>query len=124
MKKNASLARKVALSCRILAKLGLFKETTGHVSARNDTDRMLIRGRGPAETGLLFTMPGDIILADFAGKSLERKAGLAPANEAVIHGEIYKARPEVSCVVYAQPPSVDLCRVEGIGRCEIIGGGG
>ena len=44
MKRNASLARKVALSCRILAKLGLFKETTGHVSARNSTDQMLIRG--------------------------------------------------------------------------------
>jgi hypothetical protein len=51
--KNASLARKVALSCRILAKLGLFKETTGHVSARNGKYRMLIRGRGPRETGLL-----------------------------------------------------------------------
>jgi ribulose-5-phosphate 4-epimerase/fuculose-1-phosphate aldolase len=39
VKKNASLARKVALSCRILAKLGLFKETTGHVSARNSRDQ-------------------------------------------------------------------------------------
>jgi ribulose-5-phosphate 4-epimerase/fuculose-1-phosphate aldolase len=44
VKKNASLARKVALSCRILAKLGLLKETTGHVSARNSTDQMVIRG--------------------------------------------------------------------------------
>jgi len=122
MKKNASLARKVALSCRILAKLGLFKETTGHVSARNDTDRMLIRGRGPAETGLLFTMPGDIILADFAGKSLERKAGLKPPNEAVIHGEIYKARPEVTCVVHAHPPSVVLCSMAGIELRPIFGG--
>jgi len=55
----------VALSCRILAKLGLFKETTGHVSARNGKDQMLIRGRGPRETGLLFTKPSDVLLADF-----------------------------------------------------------
>ena len=65
MKKNASLARKVALSCRILAKLGLFKETTGHVSARNSRDQMLIRGRGPDETGLLFTKPGDVSFGRF-----------------------------------------------------------
>ena len=114
MKKNASLARKVALSCRILAKLGLFKETTGHVSARNGKDQMLIRGRGPKETGLLFTKPSDILLADLEGQSLERRAGLKPPNEAVIHSEIYKARPEVFCVVHAHPPSVVLCSMAGI----------
>jgi len=32
---DSALAKSVALSCRILAKLGLFKETTGHVSARD-----------------------------------------------------------------------------------------
>ena len=114
MKRNAALARKVALSCRILAKLGLFKETTGHVSARNGTDQMLIRGRGPKETGLLFTKPSDILLADLEGQSLERTAGLKPPNEAVIHGEIYKARPEVFCVVHAHPPAVVLCSMAGI----------
>lgn len=122
MKKNAALARKVALSCRILAKLGLFKETTGHVSARNSTDQMLIRGRGPRETGLLFTKPSDVILADFEGQSQERKAGLKPPNEACIHGEIYKARAEVVCVVHAHPPSVVLCSMAGIELRPIYGG--
>ena len=122
MKKNASLARKVALSCRILAKLGLFKETTGHVSARNSRDQMLIRGRGPNETGLLFTKPGDVLLADLEGQSLERKVGLKPPNEACIHGEIYKARPDVTCVVHAHPPSVVLCSMAGIELRPIYGG--
>jgi len=121
VKKNASLARKVALSCRILAKLGLFKETTGHVSAHNSRDQMLIRGRGPKETGLLFTKPGDVLLADLEGQSLERKAGLKPPNEACIHGEIYKARPDVSCVVHAHPPSVVLCSMAGIALRPIYG---
>jgi len=114
VKRNAALARKVALSCRILAKLGLFKETTGHVSTRNGKDQMLIRGRGPKETGLLFTKPSDILLADLEGQSLERRTGLKPPNEAVIHGEIYKARPEVFCVVHAHPPAVVLCSMAGI----------
>ena len=122
MKKDSSLARKVALSCRILAKLGLFKETTGHVSARSSAGRMLIRGRGPNETGLLFTKPADILLADLEGTSLEKKAGLKAPNEAVIHGEIYKARPDVSCVVHAHPPSIVLCSMAGIELRPIFGG--
>jgi ribulose-5-phosphate 4-epimerase/fuculose-1-phosphate aldolase len=112
--RNAALAAKVALSCRILAKLGLVKETTGHVSARNGNNHMLIRGRGPNESGLLFTKPNDILLADLEGQSLERRIGLKPPNEAVIHGEIYKARPEVTCVVHAHPPAVVLSSMAGI----------
>ena len=93
MKNNAALARKVALSCRILAKLGLFKETTGHVSARNGKDQMLIRGRGPRETGLLFTKPSDVLLADFEGQSQERKAGLnRPMKPVFMAGSIRPGR--------------------------------
>src|SRR5215467_2061719 len=114
MKKEIALTRKVALSCRILAKLGLFKETTGHVSARTGKDHMLIRGRGPRETGLLFTRPSDVLLANFDGQSLKKKPGLKCPNEAVIHGEIYKARPDVHGVVHAHPTSVVLCSIAGI----------
>lgn len=122
MKSDPTLARKVALSCRILAKLGMFKETTGHVSARLDHGRMLIRGRGRKETGLLFTKPGDIIVADLDGRKQDRKAGLKPPNEAVIHGEIYKARSNAAAVVHAHPPAVVLCSMAGIELRPIFGG--
>jgi len=122
VKTDSTLARKVALSCRILAKLGLFKETTGHVSARLDGARMLIRGRGPKETGLLFTKPGDVIAADFDGRNRDKKAGLKPPNEAVIHGEIYKARAAAGAVVHAHPPAVVLCSMAGIELRPIFGG--
>src|SRR5207245_11385118 len=94
----------------------------GHVGARNDTDPMLVRCRGAAESRLLFTLPGDNNLADFGRKGLERKGRLKPPNEAVIHGEIYKARPEVTCVVHAHPPSVVLCSMAGIELRPIFGG--
>jgi hypothetical protein len=42
---DAALAKKVALSCQILAKLGLFKETTGHVSARSGDGKRMLRER-------------------------------------------------------------------------------
>ena len=46
----------VAESCRILGKLNLTKEATGHVSARIEgTDKVLIRARGPEEEGVRFT---------------------------------------------------------------------
>jgi len=122
VKSDSTLARKVALSCRILAKLGLFKETTGHVSARLDGTRMLIRGRGAKETGLLFTKPGDVIVADLDGRNRDKKAGLKPPNEAVIHGEIYKARAEAGAVVHAHPPSVVLCSMAGVELRPIFGG--
>ena len=122
MKTDLALARKVALSCRILAKLGMFKETTGHVSARLDKEHMLIRGRGPKETGLLFTKPSDVIVADLDGRNRDKKAGLKPPNEAVIHGEIYKARANAAAVVHAHPPSVVLCSMAGIELRPIFGG--
>lgn len=122
MKTDSALARKVALSCRILAKLGMFKETTGHVSARLGDTHMLIRGRGAKETGLLFTKPGDVIVADLDGRNRDKKTGLKPPNEAVIHGEIYKARSGAGAVVHAHPPSVVLCSMAGIELRPIFGG--
>jgi len=120
---DAALAKKVALSCRILAKLGLFKETTGHVSARNpDAGTMLIRGRGGSETGLLFTRAADIVLADFDGAPLKNRAGLKTPNEACIHGELYKRRADVGGVVHAHPPAIVLTSMAGIPLRPIFGG--
>jgi ribulose-5-phosphate 4-epimerase/fuculose-1-phosphate aldolase len=123
MNRAASLAHTVALSCRILAKLGLFKETTGHVSARSaDGKAMLIRGRGKEETGLLFTRPRDIVLADFDGHKIKRSGPLAPPNESSIHGELYKERSEVGGIVHAHPPAVVLASIAGIELRPIFGG--
>jgi ribulose-5-phosphate 4-epimerase/fuculose-1-phosphate aldolase len=117
------LAKNVALSCRILAKLGLFKETTGHVSARSRDGRsMLIRGRGGDETGLIFTRPADIVLADFEGAPLKNRVGLKTPNEACIHGEIYKRRRRAGAVVHAHPPSIVLTSMAGIMLRPIYGG--
>jgi ribulose-5-phosphate 4-epimerase/fuculose-1-phosphate aldolase len=120
---DSALAKKVALSCRILAKLGLFKETTGHVSTRSASGAaMLIRGRGKEETGLLFTKPGDVVLADFDGHKLDKKSLLKTPNESVIHGELYKARPTCGGIVHAHPPSIVLTSMAGIELRPIFGG--
>lgn len=122
-KADAALAKRVALSCQILAKLGLFKETTGHVSARSaDGVAMLIRGRGKEESGLLFTKPSEVVLANFDGQKLAKKSVLKTPNESVIHGELYKARANVGGIVHAHPPSVVLTSMAGIELRPIFGG--
>jgi ribulose-5-phosphate 4-epimerase/fuculose-1-phosphate aldolase len=119
----AELRRKVALSCRILAMTGLVKETTGHVSARiPGTDEMFIRARGDDETGLLFTAETEIVRVDFDGNGVPKDAGLGTPNELPIHGEIYKARPNVACVVHAHPPGVLLCGIAGVELRPLFGG--
>ena len=54
----------VARACRIPQ---LARDVLGHVSVRIGDGRMLIRGRGPGEHGLLFTTIDDIRLVDFSG---------------------------------------------------------
>ncbi|MGE5216126.1 MAG: class II aldolase/adducin family protein [Chloroflexota bacterium] len=116
------MIKKVALSCRILARLDLFKETTGHVSARSgDGKSMLIRGRGPEETGLLFTRPKDIVRAGFDGQRAQI-TGLKPPNESCIHGELYKSRSDVGAIVHAHPTSVVLTSMAGVELRPIFGG--
>ena len=57
----------VARACRILAMEGVADGVLGHVSVRVGDGRMLIRGRGPGEHGLLFTTIDDIRLVDLSG---------------------------------------------------------
>ena len=93
------------------------------MSARNrDGQSMLIRGRGGDETGLLFTAPSDIVLADFEGAVLKKRGDLKTPNEACIHGEIYKLKPQVGGVVHAHPPAIVLASMAGVALRPIYGG--
>jgi 3,4-dihydroxyphthalate decarboxylase len=97
------LRAKTALACRILARHGLVEGILGHVSARVADDAMLIRCRGQADRGLLFTSAADVRLVDLDGNHLEDSEGYDVPNELPIHGELLRARPDVSSVVHAHP---------------------
>jgi 3,4-dihydroxyphthalate decarboxylase len=99
----------VARSCRILGKLGLTKEPSGHVSARvPGEDKLLIKARGPEESGLRFVSADDIITVDFAGKKVSGAEGLESPQEVFIHTWLYRTRPDVHCVVHVHPSTVVL----------------
>src|SRR5882724_5382271 len=97
----------IARSCRVLGKLNLTKEPSGHVSARvPGTDRILIKARGPEESGLRFVTAEDIITVDMAGKKIEGPDGLETPQEVFIHTWLYRTRPEVQSVVHVHPLTV------------------
>ncbi|MGH7827649.1 MAG: class II aldolase/adducin family protein [Candidatus Binatia bacterium] len=109
MSNISELRELVARSCRILGKLNLTKEPSGHVSARiPGSDRILIKARGPEESGLRFVTPQDIIAVDFGGKKIDGPNGLESPQEVFIHTRLYRARPEVQCVVHVHPLTVVL----------------
>jgi ribulose-5-phosphate 4-epimerase/fuculose-1-phosphate aldolase len=103
---------KVAASCRILGMLGLVRESTGHVSARiPGTNEMWVRCRGGDERGLMFTDIDNVRRVDFDGNGPGMGDRHARPNETPIHGEIYRAYPEVQSVVHAHPYYALLCGV-------------
>jgi 3,4-dihydroxyphthalate decarboxylase len=105
----SKLRELVAQSCRVLGKLNLTKEPSGHVSARvPGADQVLIKARGPEESGLRFVGARDIITVDFNGKKLAGEDGLDVPQEVFIHTWLYKTRPDVQCVVHVHPLTVVL----------------
>lgn len=99
----------IARSCRILGKLNLTKEPSGHVSARiPGEEKILIKARGPEESGLRFVTAQDIITVDFSGKKVAGAEGLESPQEVFIHTWLYKTRADLQCVVHVHPLTVVL----------------
>ena len=93
------LKEKLAQSCNILAGEGHWDNILGHVSARVPKEKkILIKPHG---FGFEEIRPQHLIACDLEGKKIEGKH--ERHSEVFIHTEIYKARPEVNCVVHTHP---------------------
>ena len=90
----------VATACQVMAACGVLD----HLSARVSDGELLVRCRGPHESGLAYTTSDDIRLVPLAGPR-DIGAWTVP-NELAIHTEIMRRRPEVTAVVHAHHPSV------------------
>lgn len=97
-----ALREKVALGCRILAKLELV-DYLGHVSARvPDSDSVLIRARGAEQGNQLHMTYEQVSLVDLEANHIGGKFRVP--DETKLHTEIYKARPDVKAVVHTHQP--------------------
>jgi L-fuculose-phosphate aldolase len=91
------------LAGRILAHQGQGDLTRGHVSLRlpGRDDRFLMKPNG---IGLEEMTPGNVLTVDLDGRA---EAGQARQHgEVFLHAEIYRARPDVRCVVHTHPVHV------------------
>jgi len=87
---------------RILAGHGVI-DAYGHVSVRSDRDPgryLLARSLAPE-----LVMPDDIMEYDLDSNPIDPR-GRESVRERFIHGEIFKARPDVNAVVHNHSPSV------------------
>jgi 3,4-dihydroxyphthalate decarboxylase len=116
------LRQKVAVAIRILAMQGCVSDILGHVSARiPDTDEMFIRCRGGNERGLIYTDVQQIRRINFSQKGGTMLDGFMVPLEVPIHGEIYKARPEVNAIVHAHPYASLICGIAGLEFRPVVG---
>jgi HCOMODA/2-hydroxy-3-carboxy-muconic semialdehyde decarboxylase len=93
--------RELALANRIVANEGVI-DAFGHVSMRhpdNPKRYLLSRSRAPE-----LVTPDDFIEYDLDSQPA-RDPGVGQYSERVIHGEIYKARPEVNSVCHHHCPA-------------------
>ena len=112
----------VSQACRIMGKQDMTREPAGHVSARiPGTDHIVIKARGPAESALRYTTPDDVIVADLDGKKVDGPDDLNPPGETQIHIALYRARPEVNCVIHVHPPTVVLFTIVGRELLPVVG---
>jgi len=99
---DAKLIEDLIAANRILVDKGII-DIRGHVSVRHDRDAnryLMSRALAPE-----LARAEDILEFDLDNKAIDAK-GRAVFNERFIHGEIYKARPDVKAVVHAHTPSI------------------
>jgi ribulose-5-phosphate 4-epimerase/fuculose-1-phosphate aldolase len=106
----AELRRDLAVAYRIVANEGIL-DAFGHISVRNPNNPQryfLSRSRAPS-----LVMADDILEYDLDSNPIvppkER-----PYSERVIHGEIFKARPDVNAVCHHHAPSIMPYAISGM----------
>lgn len=93
------LRETLAYSCNILAREGHWDQILGHVSVRlPKQDRILMKPHG---FGFEEIRPQHLIVCNLEGKKIEGE--YERHSEIFIHTEVYRARPDVNCVVHTHP---------------------
>jgi ribulose-5-phosphate 4-epimerase/fuculose-1-phosphate aldolase len=106
----ADLRRDLATAYRLVANEGML-DAFGHISVRNpnNPDRyFLSRSRAPA-----LVQPEDILEYDLDSNPIVPPT-VRPYSERVIHGEIFKARPDVNAVCHHHASSIMPFAISGV----------
>lgn len=113
---------RVARACRVMGKLDVTRSTFGHISQKiPGQDMILIRARGPGESGIRYTSAEDIILVNLDGRKVAGRDDLHVPKEVFIHTGLFKARPELGSVLHAHPTTVVLFSICGVPLLPLVG---
>jgi ribulose-5-phosphate 4-epimerase/fuculose-1-phosphate aldolase len=107
MNAESALREGLVKACKVLYAVKAAGDGLGgHLSARLDEQRILIK---PRPVGWWRLKPEDLIVIDFNGKRVDGPASERTAvREWPIHAQIYRARPDVGCVLHAHPVASTL----------------
>lgn len=94
-----ALREDIVRHCRLLHQRGYLAANDGNVSARLDSERLLVTPSGVHKG---FLEPGDLVVVDLEGKKLSGKG--EPTGELALHLRALAARPDAMAVVHAHPP--------------------
>jgi ribulose-5-phosphate 4-epimerase/fuculose-1-phosphate aldolase len=113
----------VAAGCRVLAARELSPGFLGHISLRLDDERILVRCRGPRESGLAHTTSRDVRVVTLDGEPglTGELDGWAVPNELPLHARILRRRPDVRCVVHAHPRRTVAADLAGLVLEPLVG---
>jgi len=105
---NWTQNEKVALSCRILAREGHSETLAGQITVRQPDGTFLTT---PLARSFAEIEPNGLLRIDDSLRVLE---GEGVANPAVrFHLWVYRARPDVNCIVHTHPPYVSTLSMTG-----------
>lgn len=94
-----ALREDIVRHCQLLHQRGYLAANDGNVSARLDSERVLVTPSGVHKG---FLSPDDLVIVDLEGRQLSGKG--APTGELSLHLRALAARPEVKAVVHSHPP--------------------
>jgi L-fuculose-phosphate aldolase len=102
MKAESALREELVKACKVLYAVKAAGDGLGgHLSARLDEQRILIK---PRSVGWWRLKPEDLIVIGFNGQRVDGPASESTAvREWPIHAQIYRARQDVGCVLHAHP---------------------
>ena len=105
---------------RLMWERGYVASTDGNISARLDSDRVLVTASGLSK-GFLST--DDLVVLRLNGEPVAsyRGRGRRPSSEIMLHLEVYRQRADVNAVVHAHPPLATAFSIAGVSlaRCVI-----
>jgi L-fuculose-phosphate aldolase len=103
-----SVPEQLAIGCRYLAREGHCETLAGQVTVRLDRDRFATTPLGMAFDEIT---PADVLVVDQQLQTVEGEGMANPATR--YHLWVYRARPDVHCIVHTHPPAASALSMIG-----------